>query len=772
VINQVGKRGSNDWHFGGQILWEPEFARSDSGDLHYLSGLPANPVAGNPTLYQPSSKEKSWTTTVSTYVGGPLIKDKLFFFVAGEFERQQGTQINSVTNAPYVQGPYNDYRYNDPRWYAKLDWNITDSNILELTGASDKNERQGALYDYNYSTEQRAAYIGQANNEKYGGNLYTAKYTGYITDSLTVTALYGKMHTLEYIAPGGYDDSLTYIDNAINQNPALSAGVPRTNSQSVLTLYDPNRGDKTTNSRLDISYVLGEHTFSAGIDNQTTHAIAQGTQTSGPGYYWNYGKADPNTPISTGLGVPATGGFPNGGQGYYVIKDIASSLASVRSTQRAQYVEDKWQVNDRLLLSLGLRNDQFENFNRDSEDYITQHKPQWAPRLGFSWDVSGDSSFKVYGNAGRYYLGLPLNPALNAAGASLNTSQYFTYSGIAADGTPTGLTPFSAPVSSNNYFGVLPDPRTVTAQNIKSEYQDEFILGFTKTLGANWIYGVKLTQRILRNAIDDYCDVGRVLDKAAALGYDVTSTNSCYLFNPGRANTFTLIDTSGRYVSVPLSNAELGFGSLKRQYYAAEFLLEHPFDGKWYGKIDYVFSRSYGDTEGQLRSDLQQTAASTSEDWDNAQIMENTNGPQNNDHTHQLKLFGYYQLSPDWLISGNLSVISGNPRICLGYYGPDHADPDGYGGSYHFCNGLPSPPGSQGRLPWTSQVDLGTTWRPGFAAHKLGFSANVFNLFNEQRVTNAYPFSETDPKVTDPQFGVAQVRQLPRYVRLSVSYDY
>ncbi|PWF66095.1 TonB-dependent receptor, partial [Vibrio sp. T9] len=119
------------------------------------------------------------------------------------------------------------------------------------------------------------------------------------------------------------------------------------------------------------------------------------------GYYWSYGRADPNTPISTGLGVPATGGIVNGQDGYYAIRHVTSSLASVRSSQRAQYIEDKWQVDDRWLLSLGLRNDQFENYNRDGDAYVTQHRPQWAPRLGFSWDVNGDASFKVYGNAGR-----------------------------------------------------------------------------------------------------------------------------------------------------------------------------------------------------------------------------------------------------------------------------------------------------------------------------------------------------------------------------------
>ena len=766
VINQVGKRGTNEWHYGGQVLWEPAFARAESANTYYTNGLPSSPVAGS--LYQPNRQDRSWVTTVSTYIGGPLIKDKLFFFLAGEFERQESSAHNAVDDT----SPDVHYRYNSPRWYGKVDWNITDNNILELTGASSKQETQGTIYDYDYTNLSRGERIGSADNVKTGGDVYTAKYTGYITDNLTISALYGKMRLNQYDQPGAYDPSLTYVGNAVNQNPALNGGSPIGNNQTLSSLTNPGRHTHSSNTRIDLTYVLGDHTISGGIDNQVTQALDQGSQASGDGYYWTYGQADPTKPISTGLGVPAPGTIVNGQQGYYAVKHVVSSLASVRAAQRAQYIEDKWQVNDRWLLSLGLRNDQFENYNREGDAYVTQHRPQWAPRLGASWDVNGDGSFKVYGNAGRYYLGLPLNPGLNAAGATLSTSQYFTYSGIDGQGLPTGLASFSNPVSSNNYYGVLPDPKTVTAKNLKSEYQDEFILGFTKTAGASWLYGAKLTQRILRSAIDDYCDVDRIVAKASSLGYDVASTNSCYLFNPGRANTFNLVDTSGQLVSVPLSNSELGFQGLKRRYYSLETFLEHPFDGTWYGKIDYVFSRSYGNTEGQLRSDLQQTAASTSEDWDNSYIMENTNGPTNNDHTHQLKLFGYYQITPEWLVSANLSIASGSPKVCLGYYGSDLTDPGKYGGQYHYCNGLPSPPGSRGRLPWTHRVDLGTTYRPAFAAGKLSFTASLFNAFNEQHPLNEYPASQTDPGVADPRFGQAVVRENPRYVRFGVSYDY
>jgi len=766
VINMVGKRGTNEWHFGGQVLWQPAFAQADANDTYYTNGLPPSPVAGG--LYDPNSRNRQWTTTYDAYLGGPLIKDKLFLFLAAEASKQEGNTVNNVSSAK----PYVNYTYKTPKWYAKLDWNITDSNILEITGASSKRETSGSIYGYNYATLSRGNFVNLDENTKTGGDLYTAKFTSYLTDSLTFSAMYGKMKTMNYDVPGNYDGSLTYLTDIQNQNPAYIGGSPIGNTQVTQSLYSPNRHNTTNNLRIDLTYQLGSHTISAGIDNQNSRAIDQGSENSGPGYYWDYGyTTTPNIALIPNLGVGAPANYPNGATGYYAIQNVNSSIASVRSAQRAQYIEDKWQVTDRWLLSLGLRNDQFTDYNAHGDAYIRQRSAQWAPRLGFSWDVNGDSSLKLYGNAGRYYLGLPLNPALNAAGAYVSTQQYFTYGGIAADGTPTNLVAFSNPVSGNNTYGILPDPKTVTAQNIRPEYQDEFILGFTKTLGTNWVYGAKLTQRILRNAIDDYCDVPTIENKAAALGYTVNATNSCYLINPGRANTFTVIDDTGAYRSVPLTNAEMNFPPLKRKYYALETFLEHPFDGHWYGKIDYVFSRSYGDTEGQLRSDIRQTAASTSIDWDFPSVMSNSNGAQSNDHTHQIKLLGYYQFNPEWLVSGNLSLVSGNPRNCLGYYGPNQTDPNDYGSSYHWCGGQPSPPGTH-RLPWNKQLDLGASYRPAFADHKLGFSLNVFNVFNSQAILNAYPYYQISPGTPDPLYGSAVVRQQPRYVRLSATYDY
>lgn len=75
-------------------------------------------------------------------------------------------------------------------------------------------------------------------------------------------------------------------------------------------------------------------------------------------------------------------------------------------------------------------------------------------------------------------------------------------------------------------------------------------------------------------------------------------------------------------------------------------------------------------------------------------------------------------------------------------------------------------------MPWNKQVDVGATYRPSFGEGKLAFSLNVFNLFNGQTILNAYPYFQISPGTPDPLYGSAVVRQLPRYVRLSATFDY
>jgi hypothetical protein len=766
VISQVGKSGTNDWHFGAQVLWQPAFAQDSARNIFYVRGDTAGQI------YQRNDQDKSWTTTVDAYVGGPLIKDKLFFFAAVEAERQEGQTTGPVTSS------YNaNYEYQDPKTYVKLDWNINDKNILELTGLSDTHRYDATDSLYNYGSNTTGAEIGTEATTKTKANVYVAKYTSYITDDLTLTATYGKSKINYYSEPPNSGATGPFIGGDDNENPALTGGQLLTDHQTLDTINDPNHESTNRNLRIDLNYKLGDHSITAGIDNQDSADIDDGTTIGGDGYEIWYAHGDAGKDISTTPFVGAPGNYPGGQTGYYAYIRHYNTLATVRVKQRAQYIEDNWQVNDRLLLSLGLRDDEFTNYNPDGAPYLRLGKPQWAPRLGFSWDVNGDSSLKVYGNAGRYYLAMPASVALRTAAGSLAVNQYYTYTGIGPDGVPTGLTPIASStggaVSPNGEYGQAPDPKTVSAQNIKSEYQDEYIAGFDQQINANWIWGMKGTVRRLKNALDDVCDNGAIGRVAQAQGADLSALTigSCYLSNPGRANTYALANANGGYTNVTVTNNDFGFPPLKRNYNGIETYLSHPFDGTWSAKIDYVYSHSYGNTEGQVTSFTGQQNVSATRDWDYSQLMVYSNGDQGNDRRHALKIYGSYQIAPEWMVSADISVLSGTPKECLGLFGASQTDPLGYGSYYHFCNGLPSRPGDAGRNPWQEIVTVSGEYRPDWGDKKLGFNMMVFNLFNQQRANQVGPQYGTTTAVNNSYERVISYTT-PRYVRFGVSYDF
>ena len=505
--------------------------------------------------------------------------------------------------------------------------------------------------------------------------------------------------------------------------------------------------------------------------------------TSGPGYRWAYSNTGPdavNEPIEGGGGAVGPGG-----NGDYVEKIVYNNGGTFKVKQEAFYLEDRWQVSDNWLVTLGIRNERFKNYNADGIVYVEQDD-QWAPRLGVSWDVFGDSSLKVYANAGRYHLAMPNNVAKRAAGASTFTHEYFAFTGIdPVTGVPTGLRPLGdGPYSVNHEYGEVPNPASVAAKSLKSHFQDEFVFGFEKQLGESINVGARYVYRDLKSAIDDTCDGRPAAAWALRNGYsqDVADAldaelGGCRLFNPGEANTFLLDDGTGNLLTVNLSAQDLGYPKLKRKYQGLDLFIEHPFDGTWYYKVDYTLSKNYGNAEGQLKSDLGQGDVSQTQDWDHPELMEYAGGYLPNDRRHYIKAFGYYQMNPEWRFSSTFTAASGRPKNCFGYYNGQNAnDPDfnPYPGPYYFyCNNEPSPRGSHGRMPWTVRWDLGVNYSPNFAANKLQFALDVFNVANTQTAQNIIEYGELgSPGAAYHSTGRVLSYSAPRSVRFSVRYDF
>jgi hypothetical protein len=417
---------------------------------------------------------------------------------------------------------------------------------------------------------------------------------------------------------------------------------------------------------------------------------------------------------------------------------------------------------------------------------------------------------KVFGSVGRYSVPMPTIVAIRGANGSLNTSQYYAYSGTDANGLPTGLVQLTAPLSANGEFGQAKDPTSLSSTNLKPSFQDELTLGFEKQYSPSLNFGAKVTYRTLKATIDDFCD-GRPFKKYA-LDHNIATPNDtpfdpehptysyfgCASFNPGADQDF-LIDFAGngKYTNVHLTAADMGFEKAKRVYAAIDVFAEHPLRNGWYGKVNYTLSRSTGNTEGQTLSDLNtgQADVAATTTWDYAELMRHANGLLPNDRKHQIKAYGYFEVTPEWTVGGNLAVQSGRPKGCLGG-DPNSASAPNWQqvglsldyGVEHYCfgvptpktatqparasyeNNVPAPRGTLGRLPWTKTLDLNVVFRPAMLKD-LSFKLDVFNVFNNQDVLKLNEQYNSGANISTLYGGVSSYAA-PRSMKLSAEYNH
>ena len=794
VSNITTKSGTNNWEIGAQYTMTPNSWRSKDKNIYYPTIGKSYTAGSDGKVFLFNERNTTERKSYAVYGGGPIIKDKLFIFADFETIKSdfQDTRVaNNLSAAPRANA-WEEINNRAERSLVKVDWNITDSHRLEYTNMVDMPESDRRYYTFDYNTLTRGTVQqGGANYESWGPTPAAAaqgaktqilKYTGNLTDDLTFTALGGKSRVDHKLVQFGFVPGVFQTaQSTTGRAPGINYPNPQLATGNLLT---PGAFDEQKVYRLDLEYKIGSHTVRAGLDHNDISSKA-GVEAAGGGT-WSYQKlSDPNAKPNVQSNSPASGGGL-GTQGYYVQKILRSGVSTPTVEQAAQYIEDRYQVTKNVLVSLGLRNEQFTNFNGEGVPYYSQ-RHQLAPRMGVSWDVNGDASLKVSGNAGRYHLQIPTNVAVRGAGQSLNAQQYYTYTGVdQTTGAPLGLVQISPLVSANNEFGQAVPADVVAAVGMKSHYQDEVSLGFEKAFSPSLNFGAKATYRKLQSTVDDFCDSRPFEKYAAAHNIDYSHFSfRCALFNPGIANTFN-VEYGGPgkpLTQITLSAAELGYPKVVRTYKAVDVFAEHPMRNGWYGKVSYTWSKSYGNTEGQTLSDIGQADVATTQVFDFPEIGINSTGLTPNNRTHQIKAFGFYEINPQLSIGANLLLASGRPKNCIGNlpasYGEDNPAA-GYGSAFFFCNDKASPRGSLGKQPTDQRLDLNFVYKPA-ALKDLALKLDVFNVFNKSIIQNQDELYN-DPNSTSTAaggpgdisstYGRVISYTAPRSVKLSVEFNH
>lgn len=772
IVNAVSKSGSNEFMLGVHGNWEPAELRDTSPD----------------TNTQRNELDEARDMSMIVEAGGPIIPDRLFFY--GLVEVQESETKNAGINS----GTQTVARQDDPFYALKLDGYVTDDHHLEFTYFDTTRSTDIKTFAFDPNTDT----VGGLNSTAVlnrGGESFVGKYTGTITDWLTISAAYGENSDRDETLPG-IDDPYV-VDSRTGESFLLS-------QQATATVTNP-RETKRKFYRVDADIffdAFGDHHVRMGYEKEELNLTRFSVRTGPDGAAYFYNTAGPTDLVAQG-----PGGVPVGTE--YLEVNIYRSGGSFDAENTAYYIQDEWNVNDRLSFNLGVRLDQFANFTADGTQFI-DFDEEIGPRLGFAYDPMGDGVSKIFGAYSIYYLPVAANTAYRQAGSEVYFREFFrdpdnsgTFEADEIDqttGLPIGVGSQIVNFENSNAcpFGVLgqagvdgcqitgdgsvPSTEATISKNLKATKEEEWLIGYERQIGDLWTASASLLYRDLLITAEDVAIDRAVLnycedEDIAGCENIWTGFHQYVIINPGEDSTITLNEplpgeTTPR--TVDFSAQELNYPAAKRTYTAAEFTVERTFDGVWGGRASYTLSESKGNTEGYVKSDNGQNDAGITQDFDQPGLTDGTLGLLPNHHAHVFKVFGSYQAMENLRLGINGLLQSPRKYGCIGVH-PTDSFAALYGAASFYCGGELTPRGSQFESDWLKQVDMSLRYTVPEEYSVLGnlvLRADVFNIFGFESVTDLDEFGETGSGVANPNYQTPISYQTPRYVRLGFDWEF
>ena len=768
VINAVTKSGSNDFEFGASAYVLPGSLRETSPSVRSNEG----------DFLSYRDADKSTSMNFNVHASGAIIEDTLFFYAIYNPRNVQSEYDRTLSN-----GDFTDSEQDDAFWGAKIDWNITEDHRLEYLAFSDKNEVETDIYTGN----------GDGNNtltgttfDRSGGKNWSLKYTGYITDDITISALYGEnSYDLTSDSTSAQACELVldyrYYYGAATDLPL--GGSPNAGCATTSNYFSESGEDTREAMRVDIDWQVNEdHVLRFGMDNETNTSISDQFYTGPNGAYWLAYPADAGETVN---GVT----FETGTD--YIRNRVRTVSGQFETEASAFYIEDNWQVTETLAATIGIRNEQFDNKNGEGETFVKVEN-MWAPRLGLSWDINGDGDSKAFINVGRYFLPVANNTNVRLAGNEADTRQYFELTGWTAaeyNGIPYNIPQLGAQIGPDDIIsdGSVPDTTAIVDADLDPMFQDEIIIGYQAMINENWSWGIKGTRRLMDGAIDDMIIDHAIISKfGCAADYH---PNQYVLGNPGEEMTVYSDTNCDGDVNdwVTFSPEELVYDTAERKYSAIDLNVKKSWDGDWSIDATYTWSRSYGNSEGLVKSDNGQGDAGLTTDFDFPELMDGAYGNLPNDRRHMFKVYGTVgMMDIDGLTLGyNFTLESGRPMNAFGLGHPNVGEVS-YGSTYYLTELIEDaegtvideeytfvPRGSMGRTPWTARLDLNLMYQTEMFGADTMFKVDVFNVLNASSVTRVNEDAESTWGNTNSRsFGRPLAFQTPRYVQFTATVNF
>ena len=728
VISAVTKSGGNQFHGEGHYYFS-----GSSLSAGPVQRLVLSPVDDRTVFTVQDDKQDDNRNEVGGSIGGPIVRDRLFFFgsISPRFNARtndylfsSGTDPGEIKRDQTIMSGYGKVSYASRRmnaYFGALLTPTTSTGTLPAYGGtgpqyiSSSKASNELNHTRGYDQTQRSL-TGNA-DINVSNNSFVSVKVGHFYDNYGDTGV-------PLTTPWYYE---TPCIAGSASCPAGFAGPRLTQNTPAVQIVD---FDTTKQTYFQADYnasfsAAGYHTLKVGGGlRHNQNDVDQRFPGGRVLLYWD------SAVTSTVPGV----GTNRGRYGYYTVDDLGT-FGEAGANISHFYVQDQWSVG-RLTLNLGMRLEDEKIPAYRDRDVAIQFGwgEKIAPRIGAAYDMFGDGRMKLFGSYGRYYDWTKYELARGTFGGDIWTTYYRPLDdpsiinninlnnmpGRDLWGSAQGYQDHRVPSFGTDQL----DP------DMKPMSQDSFSGGFEYQLASSTLLSVNYIHNNLIRTIED---VGQLIDGSEVYVYG----------NPGEGIvTDAFRSTATGPFNVPRT---------KRQYDAVQVSLNRRFSGNWFAGGSYVMSRLYGNYAGIASSDEirtpgfsnfavdQQQGAQSFRPGGNAnrafdldEMMWDANGnldPKGRlatDRPHVLKMYGAYIAPFGTQIGLNQYVGSGTPLTT--YVRTINA-------TEVFVEGR----GDLGRTPMLATTDLLLSHEFGMrSTDRLRFEMNVLNLFNQKTVRHRF----------------------------------
>jgi outer membrane receptor protein involved in Fe transport len=377
-------------------------------------------------------------------VGGPIMRDRLWFFTAGLFQNQS-TARNTIqpVNLAYQS---EDQR---KRFEVKLTGSLSSNHRFE--GAYTKEALTQVNNTFSTGSTMDAASLYTRETPL---DLYTFSYNGILSPQFFVEGRVSSRH-FSFIGSGA--TSTDRINGTLLQDRARGG---RYWAATFCGVCDPEKRDND-NENVKATYFKstkgsGSHQMVFGYDTFNDKRFANNHQ-SGSDY-----RINGTTTIVRGTGADAVI-YPQWNPGASTIfqyNPIATSSLGTNFRTHSIFYNDQWRLASRLTFNLGIRYDR--NHGEDSAGNLVAKDSAWSPRLGVVWDPKGDGQWTVSASISKYVAALNNSIADSSSAAGNPATLQWTYSGPAINpdiNAPTSTLVGSAAAIQQMFAWCAPDSR-------------------------------------------------------------------------------------------------------------------------------------------------------------------------------------------------------------------------------------------------------------------------------------------------------------------------